>query len=1314
MFAEYKSITGQDSFVGYFDGLTSKNTLRGWAFSNTAPTEELEIRLFIHGIHMATTFATLPRVDVDKAYKLAPAANAGYEFLMQTFEPAGALEFLRRFGHDLTPIQIDRDVRVGIAGGLVLLPTKSTQILDLESFFPEILWAAATQLRHELQNGPADTLLGAMDKDILLQSNPLFHEGWYADTFAEIAETNLTPAQHFLFFAKDLERPASSWFDTEAYLDAAPDVREALLPAILHYDLHGHDIWWPGQGKFRDSRPDSEGNGDHAVLIHLFHPDTVPDLQWMLRSFSPDVDVFITIPEGSPDHDPDVIAKLFPQAREILTVPNRGQDIGAFLHAVRHLKGRGYRFFCKAHSGQKGPYPELRRRMALDALAATPSRVDQIVSLFRADPRILMAGPAEFWFHGPTLLTRNEKALCAILDRLRLGQSALRRDWAFFSETCFWIDSALAELVADITGSQVTSDDTNNDTIEDESTICIFGLISAALSGRIALVDGGDWASAPKLAGGTDYITPDKDVRVDTWLPRYLKSLSLAKIVPGTSVATDTATAKGQDMFQNVDPSLHGSIDVMVSCWIGEPELPHTCLASLGHALEQQGLTCAFLVRSKSVADVFHTLSCQNVFVDSLYLRFGQEALDVVVPIQDIALARDTALSWLRSEALFNKKPLPENSELEAALDNVRRIYAYWRTTLIRRKVKLFLIWGMTAPKSRMFMHLCQDLGIEYQFIERGHFPGTLSIDPMGQFGEGVIPRLVQHLTQPPVTDLDARFDAIRTWYQDQSRNAAYAKFQRRDTRDIGAMKQARSFGRPIILVIGGNDQGAGVVGPDPDPLRVNWFGTSDQAFSMIRRVVSQKFPNALLVLRPHPSQAPQEADFVLVARDSVLDDLVDEADLCISICSTSRAVCLLKEKPLLTLGLSELNGSDVGVAIKDATHLLSALRHAVWSDFKSPYPDAQNRRLIVDLFDKHLVGLDASIPTRHQIPHLAQLIAGRIQRMKTGYLQEYNGREDQISRAMFEDVRDRGRAIFPVDPRAFSGRRRPGISVVVPIYGDYEGTRICFEQLMRHQAENGYRVITVWDRGPDQRLRDLCLEYAEKAGFTYLENRENVGFSGTVNQGILEAGRDDVILLNSDTIPCGDWALRLQDAAYAHPKIASVVPFSNNATIYNIPFYAGMKFPQKNPEEWASTFDKSAKNVQPFCVEVPVSHGYCTYVRRSAYDRLGLYDEIKFGIGQSEDNEFSLRARIAGYFCVCPTNVFMAHAGSTSFGTEIDKWLQNGRAKLREEFSHYFEEISQFFKVGDPLDRFRRQIVDYETSLPIERSVQRVNENEH
>ncbi|WP_404863891.1 rhamnan synthesis F family protein [Georhizobium sp. MAB10] len=1288
---------------GHFDGMSQDGKLNGWLFCRDDMHKTLTLDLYVHGFHIASTTSDKPRGDIDKLLGVTSPANTGFQFDMKTFHPQGALDLLRHFEGQLPKVDLGLDVAICIGGTAHRVPNGSRNagiLLDLAAAVGPLMHAAAVRLRSEVEANGFEVPLGGVDQAILLRSSPFFSESWYETTYGEVALTGLSPVEHCLRIGKDLERNPGPWFNTAEYFQAAPDARQSPLLPLLHYEIQGHPTWWPGAARLGGRNAEAPtGNKDYAVLIHLYHLDTVPDLQRFVANFPEDVDIIISVPEGSPDHDPARIAEFFPRAREIFPVPNRGQDVAAFLETVRRVKPRNYRFFCKVHSKKGNKYPDTWRRVMFDALAATPRRVQDVVGLFRSNSRVLMAGPSQFWLNGQDFELGSADRLVPLLDKMGLGEGSLGRNWAFFAGTCFWIDARLAGIAADA----IPQESFNEKTVKRDGQMAhaverVFSLLGSILGGSFALLDGCDWSSEPLILSEPSEnslrMKPGEDV--GRLLVSYLKSLSAPRAIDTPKgITTFPDAAEIHTLFPDADTALHRSIDIIINCWMGNLEPLHEGLASLERELAMQGMTSAFVVAGGPPVEFLHTRSCPNVLLERAMLHLPPHIPAEAPAPECDGLPEKQLRLLLRTEVMFLRTSYPEGEQLEAALSRIQRVYAFWRDTLVRHRVKMFLVWGNTAPKSRLFIYLCEELGIEYQIIERGHFPATFIIDPMGQFGTGSRARLIEHSSTPSQSDNQSprRFAEIQHWYETQSDNAAYALFQKRGTRDLAVIRRARDQARPVILVIGGNDQGAGVIGPDPDPLNVNWFGSSDGAFNTIRRVVSLKFPDALLVLRPHPSQAPQFGEFILVARESSLDDLIDNADICITVSTTASSICLLKEKPLLTLGLSELNGKDVGEHIIDETHLLAALRRHIWTDFKSSDDNTAHKQHIIDLFDNCLIGVDHSVPTRHHVSDLARLLSGRFHRMKTGFL-DHSEKNRGISKRLFEDTQTRNRAVFPVDPERLTNSRRPPISVVLPIYGDYDGTRLCFEQLAKCQPDNGYRIIMVWDRGPDLRLRELCIEYAEKCGFTYLENRDNVGFSGTVNSGILHAGSDDVILLNSDTISCGDWALRLQDAAYSHPKIATVVPFSNNATIYSIPFPTGEELPVEDAVSWVEQRDAMARLSAPCVVEMPISHGFCTYVRRSTFNRTGLFSETKFDKGHGEDNEFSMRTRSAGYFCGCATNVFVGHAGSTSFAEEANKWKLAGRAKMLEDYEHYFDEIRSFYQ-NDPLFPFRESIIN-------------------
>jgi len=230
---------------------------------------------------------------------------------------------------------------------------------------------------------------------------------------------------------------------------------------------------------------------------------------------------------------------------------------------------------------------------------------------------------------------------------------------------------------------------------------------------------------------------------------------------------------------------------------------------------------------------------------------------------------------------------------------------------------------------------------------------------------------------------------------------------------------------------------------------------------------------------------------------------------------------------------------------------------------------------------------------------------------------------------------------------------------------------------------------VLIWDCGPNIETLEYCKEAKAKYDIDLIENKVNIGFSGTVNKGILKYKTHDVIVHNSDTIVHSDWGIRMQKSAYVDKEIGSVNPLSNNATLNNVPFPNGTPFP-KEPIEFVEYIDSIAKKELKVAVEAPVSHGFCVFIKRSIIDIIGLFDEQKFGKGHSEDNEYSMRIRSKGFKCITTTNVFVGHDGGTSFKEDSEPWKNNGRKIMREEFPNYFDEIRLFFH-NDPISKKRK-----------------------
>jgi GT2 family glycosyltransferase/glycosyltransferase involved in cell wall biosynthesis len=230
-------------------------------------------------------------------------------------------------------------------------------------------------------------------------------------------------------------------------------------------------------------------------------------------------------------------------------------------------------------------------------------------------------------------------------------------------------------------------------------------------------------------------------------------------------------------------------------------------------------------------------------------------------------------------------------------------------------------------------------------------------------------------------------------------------------------------------------------------------------------------------------------------------------------------------------------------------------------------------------------------------------------------------------------------------------------VDIVIPVFRGFEDTRRCLHSLLRDpQSVAGVdadhpalRIVVVDDASPEPRLSRYLRRLATRGLITLIKNERNLGFVASVNRGIQHAGARDVVLLNSDTeVPSG-WLQRLAAHAYAHPNVATVSPFSNNATICSYPAIDGGPIP----------FGASLASIDAACrkanagrsIRVPTTVGFCLYLRGDAYAELGLFDADTFGRGYGEESDYCMRASAAGWQHRLACDIFVYHAGSVSFG---------------------------------------------------------------
>jgi O-antigen biosynthesis protein len=266
-----------------------------------------------------------------------------------------------------------------------------------------------------------------------------------------------------------------------------------------------------------------------------------------------------------------------------------------------------------------------------------------------------------------------------------------------------------------------------------------------------------------------------------------------------------------------------------------------------------------------------------------------------------------------------------------------------------------------------------------------------------------------------------------------------------------------------------------------------------------------------------------------------------------------------------------------------------------------------------------------------------------------------------------------------------------PTIHVIIPVYRGFTATQRAIESVLNAKVDAPFQTIVVDDATPESAIAQYLDTLSAAKKIRLIRNTVNAGFVVSCNRAIASIITGDMVLLNSDTEVSDGWLDKLIKAASASSIIASVSPFSNNASIVSYP-----KFGRTNllpvGETTASMAAKFAAVNCTRTIEIPTAVGFCMLMTRAALNAVGTLDEAAFGRGYGEENDWCLRASRLGFHHVLCADAFVYHEGEVSFGPEAEAGREHAEAVINERYPHYHELIGQF-AARDPLRPFRRSV---------------------
>jgi GT2 family glycosyltransferase/tetratricopeptide (TPR) repeat protein len=238
-------------------------------------------------------------------------------------------------------------------------------------------------------------------------------------------------------------------------------------------------------------------------------------------------------------------------------------------------------------------------------------------------------------------------------------------------------------------------------------------------------------------------------------------------------------------------------------------------------------------------------------------------------------------------------------------------------------------------------------------------------------------------------------------------------------------------------------------------------------------------------------------------------------------------------------------------------------------------------------------------------------------------------------------------------------------ISIIILACNQIEYTKKCIDSVLKN-TRLPYELILI-DNGSTDGTFDYFsaeLENSINVGIVKLiRNETNLGFAAGNNQGIAAARGRYILLLNNDTLVTDGWLEQMIACVKAHPDSGIIGPLSNNVSgpqqlkkvNYNIETGEGLdKFARKFAVKHKGKAKKILRAV-----------GFCMLIKQEVIQKIGGLDE-RFGKGNFEDDDFSIRALLAGFESWIAEDCFIHHFGSRTFtGIKI-----NYRAILKKNWN--------------------------------------------
>lgn len=221
------------------------------------------------------------------------------------------------------------------------------------------------------------------------------------------------------------------------------------------------------------------------------------------------------------------------------------------------------------------------------------------------------------------------------------------------------------------------------------------------------------------------------------------------------------------------------------------------------------------------------------------------------------------------------------------------------------------IIWNQFHALHHIIEGVAREKNIEIIYMEFGSIPGTFALENTGQMGESFPARHADEFMKKKVSENEISCAGDILNYLKSSKLNRNIQVHG----NLNLLKNKIKLNRPIIFYAGQNDYESGISPYTENTLEFHSpvFKSSDEAACFLAQLAKKNDWN--IIYKPHPimtligKKAKNIPRNVIVIDSFDINELIDFADITITILSQTAYIALIREKPVCMLGYTQLKG---------------------------------------------------------------------------------------------------------------------------------------------------------------------------------------------------------------------------------------------------------------------------------------------------------------------------------------------------------------------------------------------------------------------